>query len=155
MIDVAEKPLSHQRQAFVEEYCRNGHNAAKAYTKAYPDCEAAGCETHGPRLVRDGQVKRAITERMAELRAETGWSVERSQKLLLATHAQATTLKQPSAAVSAVVAINRIHCMDQPQGTGDSPDTLSEEDVATLRAMAKAATELKIGKDRGVVAKIG
>lgn len=148
-----DKPLSNKRQAFVEEYCINGHNAGKAYAKAYPDCEPAGCETHGPRLVRDGQMKEAIDERMAELKAETGWSVERSQKLLLATHAQATALKQPSAAVSAVVAVNRLHFLDQPQGSGDSPDSLSEQELTELRAMAKAATGLKV--DSGIVAKIG
>lgn len=140
-----DKPLSHKRLAFVEEYCVNGHNAAKAYAKAYPDCEPAGCETHGPRLVRDGQIKQAISERMAELRAETGWSVERSQSMLLDVVKQATALNQPSAAVSGLVAVNRLYGLDASKVITEQAESMTQAEAEALAPLIREA-KLRLSK---------
>jgi hypothetical protein len=51
--------LSDKRQAFVEEYCRNGFNASAAYKVAYPGCNS-GWDAHAARLIGKDSVKDAI-----------------------------------------------------------------------------------------------
>ena len=59
-------PLSDKRQAFVNEYEINGHNATQAYKTAYPGCKS-GHKQAGQRLLTFVDVKQA----MGRLRAKT------------------------------------------------------------------------------------
>ena len=59
MIAITDKPLSDKRQAFVNEYCINGHNATQAYKKAYPGCNG-GWDKLCSRLMGNDGVKAAI-----------------------------------------------------------------------------------------------
>ena len=50
---------------FIEEYCKNGFNASKAYKKAYPDCQI-GYQQNGSKLLLNTVIKQAIETKKAE-----------------------------------------------------------------------------------------
>lgn len=72
---MAVADLNPRHQRFVQEYllCLS---AAEAYRRVYPKATPASAETHGPRLVRKGQVRRAIEEGLREMAEKVGLTVE-------------------------------------------------------------------------------
>ena len=117
MIATKDKPLANKRQALtakeqsaVEYYLdpdsESYNNWEQSYLKAGYK-EYNGWERNAITVRHKPHVNGRIEERRAEIRAETGWSVARSQRALLRICKQAETINQPSAAVSAIVALNR------------------------------------------------
>ena len=68
--------------------------------------------------------------------------------LYQAAYNQAQALNQPSAMVSAVTGIARLYGMDKDNDMGakEQPTPVSAEDIAEFRAMAKAATKIRLSK---------
>jgi hypothetical protein len=61
-------------------YAKGQHSAAAAYREVYPNSSAAAAETHGPRLVGNGQVAQRIRE-LQKVAADTvGPTIERIVK---------------------------------------------------------------------------
>lgn len=75
--------------------------------------------------LRKPRIKAAIELRRAELREITGWTIEVSQSKLLHAYDVAEKHHQPSAMVSAAIAVNRLHNLDQPSDRTDQ-DALSK-----------------------------
>ncbi len=76
--------------------------------------------------------------------ADVGYTIDKYQSDLDEDRTLARQLRQPSAAVSATVAKGRSMGYDKDNDAGsnkDQPDTLSPEDLTTLRTMAKAINE--------------
>lgn len=139
-------PLSDRQLVFRDNYCKNGHNALKAYIDAgYSKTNASG---HAHRLVVKGSMKKAIKAFMDKCSEKAGWTVERSQELLLKTYKQATVLKQPSAAVSAITAVNRLYGMDKDAGGGTEAKALelSKDALSALRDEAAIVNKQSIAK---------
>ena len=57
---IDKNKLSNKQLDFVQEYCKNGHIASKAYKVAYPDSSAKGSEASSIRLLGNVKIKRAI-----------------------------------------------------------------------------------------------
>ena len=59
--------LSNPRhEAFAQKMATGSVSAAKAYRETHPKTTAKAAETHGPRLVRNGQVSGRIAELQGE-----------------------------------------------------------------------------------------
>ena len=65
--------LSDKRQAFVDEYCKNGYNATQAYKAAYPNCKG-GWDKLGPRLMGKDGIKQAIMAKRAKEQAKIDYN---------------------------------------------------------------------------------
>ena len=75
-------PLSHKRQAFVDEYCMNGFNASQAYKKAYPGCKG-GWNKLSTRLMANEGVRAAITAKLKEKAAKVDVTIDFVLKKIL------------------------------------------------------------------------
>jgi len=127
-------PINNKQRAFIEEYMVNGHNASKAYSKAYPDCKS-GARHAASLLLTNINIKEEIANRMAELKEQTGWSVDISLTKLKTVIAASMANNQYSSAVSGIVAANRLFNLDQPQDT-DQNKELDESERAAARRIA-------------------
>lgn len=99
-------PINHKQQAFINEYMVNGHNATQAYKKAYPDAKT-GHRQNGARLIANDNVSKAIKGLMAKIGRKAEFTMQQYQDQLRDDRALAISLNQPSAAVSASVAMGR------------------------------------------------
>jgi len=104
--------INNKQQAFINEYMINGHNASKAYKKAYPDCNG-GWDRHGHRLMINDEIKAEITIRMAENKADTSRTIESLDKMYQETYDLAKLTKIPAAMNQAVTGIARLYGMDK------------------------------------------
>ena len=141
------RELTVKQEAFKEAIITNGGNATEA-AKTANYCPKAKnrdnkCGVIGHGLLRNIKIKEAIAQRKAELSAETGYTVAQCQQEYEQARTHAATLKQPSAEVSAITGKARLFGFDKDASAdkGEVPDQLSEADLATLRAMAKAITD--------------
>lgn len=128
-------------EAIARAFTSNGRKQEQAmidvgYTPAYAK-SYCGKMWDNPRIIA------AIRFIDAKLAQEQGWSVERSQKMLLHAHDVAETHKQPSAMVSALISVNRLHGMDKDNdiGKGEEPSQLTQDEMNALRAMSRELTD--------------
>jgi alkylhydroperoxidase family enzyme len=137
-----KKKLNDKQQAFVYNYCTNGHNATKAYIEAYPDCKS-GHKQSARRLLTNAYVKQAIEVFMNKKKEDVGRTVQSIDAMQQAAYDLAMRLNQPSAAVSAGTAIARLYGMDKDAGAGvkDLPKPLSPEEQAAAQAAARAIVD--------------
>ncbi len=137
-----ERPLTNKQKAYVIEYCTNGYNASQAYKKVYPKVKS-GYNSHGSRMMAKDGIKQAIAKYMTKVEAKGERTRESLDAMYQDTYDQATTLKQPSAAVSATTGIARLYGMDRDGDTakGEEPVALSKDDIEQLRALARSITE--------------
>lgn len=138
-----DKPLSHKRQAFVEEYCVNGHNATQAYGKAYPDCQKEGWDGHGARLVGIGSVSIAIVALDAELKAKHVKSRQERQNWWSQTMDEAPNYSDRLRA-SELLGRSEADFTDKVQTLPDA-DALSESDREALAPLIREA-KLRLSK---------
>ena len=116
MIQTIDKPITPNDFEFLNHWLINEHNASKAYQRVHPNASPETAKVEGCRILTKPNVKAEIARRQAELAQETGWDVEIALKHL--KKIIDLYLSQPSAAVSAVVAANRMFGMDKDAGPG-------------------------------------
>lgn len=122
-------PINDKQQAFINEYMINGHNASKAYKKAYPKVRS-GWNAHSARLMAKDSIKKVIAGLMAVSGAVAERTVQSIDSMQQAAYDLAMTHKQPSAAVSAAVAIARLYGMDKDtQANPDQPLPLTKQQL--------------------------
>ncbi len=133
-------------EAIAREFTSNGRNAelalkAVGYTDNY-------AEHRSKCVLSNVVVKQAIASIDARNSEKNEWTVERSQQLLLESRAHAVGLRQPSAEISAVIAINRLYGMDKDAGISgkDMPKPITASDLALLRSMARAITDRELAQ---------
>lgn len=110
--DLLALDLSPQRLLF-SMYVAQGNQPTIAAGLAKYKGSKATLGATGCRLIKIDKIKQAIALIQAETMAETGWSIEQSQNKLLQAYALAGCTNQPSAQVSAIVAINRLFGLDK------------------------------------------
>ena len=126
-------------QAIAREYCSNGRNKCEAMRKVgYKD---SYCDNRGTGIVytNDRVIKaiRAIDEAGAAQGERTVQSIDSMQQ---AAYDLAMDHNQPSAAVSAAVAIARLYGMDKDtQANPDQPLPLTKADLDDLNRKANIA----------------
>lgn len=125
-----DKPITPNDLEFLSYWLINEHNASKAYQRVHPNASPETAKVEGCRILTKPNVKAEISRRMAELAQETGWSVEIALKKLKKIIISAETSNQLSAAVSAVVAANRMFGLDK--------DSTSDREIPELNAIEKA-----------------
>ena len=82
---------------------------------------------------------------MAELSAETGYTVHQCQQEYEQARQRAVELKQVAAEISAITGKARLYGMDKDVHVNtDQPDTIDNADLDRIRDMAKAATRLRL-----------
>lgn len=140
--------LNPKRLAFCREYVKDSNGTQAAIRAGYSESTA---QEQSSQLLSILMVNQEINRLTTELMQEAGWSVGRSQLELLATRQRAITLNQPSAEVSALVAVNRMYDLDQAGDKGiNAPPALSELEtgvLAQMRADAKALTKPHLSKE--------
>lgn len=135
-------PLTNKQIAFCREYVKDSNGKQAAIRAGYSVKTAEVIASQVLRLVK---VKQEIGRIVSELAQKAGWSVEESQKRLLLIVSQAERLNQPAAAISGLVAVNRMYGMDKDAAVkDDTPESISAEQADEFRAMARAATKLRI-----------
>jgi len=115
-------------------YMTNGLKKVKALL----DCgySTSYANNVGLKLFDNELVKAAISRIEAVNMAQTGWSVAQAQERLLRYADQAETDKQSAAAVSAVVAVNRMHGLDkQTVITERTPDQPEGKEAEVLEGL--------------------
>jgi phage terminase small subunit len=137
-------PINDKQRAFINEYMINGHNATKAYKKAYPDCKS-GHKQNGSRLLTNDDILKTIAGLMAITGAEVGWSVAKAQAMLIETRDRAILQGTSSVEVSAVVAINRMFGLDKDASLDkQEPEDISDTELMRLQALSKDMTGPKL-----------
>lgn len=102
----------------------------------------------GMKLYDRPEVIEAIRRLEVKYAEENGYSVAACQAEYEQARQHAASLNQPSAEVSAITGKARLYALDQDkQVTGDVPAPVSAEQVDEFRAMARAATKLKLSKE--------
>ncbi len=87
----------------------------------------------------------AIRRLRAKTQAKTETTVQSVQSMYQSAYDAAEALNQPSAMVSAVTGIARLYGMDKDnQAAPDQPESVTAEQVEQYRAMARAATKLRL-----------
>ena len=131
-------------EAIARAFTSNGRNEEEGmlsvgYSKSYA---RSGL---GHRIYADIRVKSAIARIDAE-QAQIGHrTVENLDQMYQAIYDQAKTLKQPSAAVSAVTGLARLYGMDKDnQIKTDKPADLTAAELEVLRVDANRLTNLKL-----------
>jgi phage terminase small subunit len=138
-------PINHKQQAFINEYMVNGHNATKAYKKAYPDSSDKACESNGARLISNDKIKQAIAGMMAAKGAETAMTLDRVQAMYLEAYELGKESKQSSSMVSACTGIARLYGMDKDnQLNTEAPTELSPEQIQEALQASKSITSIKL-----------
>jgi len=139
---ITPQGLNPKRLAFCREYVADSNGTQAAIRAGYSENTA---QEQASQLLSILMVQQEIARLMDELGAKMGWSVERSQMELLATRQRAVTLKQPSAEVSALVAVNRIYGLDKDNHvTTDKPAVFTEAEREELIADSQRLTSLKL-----------
>ena len=77
MMSIKDKSISDKQKAFVNNYCANGHNATKAYAKAYPDNKTPVFS--GSRLLTNVKIRAAI----ADIDADTCVRYEHNKEIAI------------------------------------------------------------------------
>ncbi len=117
-----KKEISDKQQSFVDHYCTDAnHNQGLAYRMA-GYCHL-GADAHASRLVRKGSIKEAIFKKQAELRAESGFTVEDVHKLYERAYNKAEEKAQTGSMVGAATGIARLYGMDRDAG-GNKEQTI-------------------------------
>lgn len=111
----------------VQYYCEPDSETYSIWTESYKKAGYSIC--HGWKhnaigLLHKNYIQDAIKEYRDNMAKKAGWSVEIAQDMLLDDRKQAKQLKQPSAAISAVVAVNRMYGYDKDSHTDE--DTKSD-----------------------------
>ena len=83
-------PINDKQKHFIREYTTNGHNATKAYTEAYPDCNS-GHKQAGSRLLTDVDIRAEIDQIEAKRAIKMDVSREKQMDRLLAAYDMAVT----------------------------------------------------------------
>ncbi len=137
-----DKPLSDKRQAFCREYMKDS-NGTQAATRAGYSAKTAN--EQAARLLTNVSIKQEIGRLQAKIQAKTETTVQSVQSMYQSAYDAAETLNQPSAMVSAVTGIARLYGMDKDnQAAPDLPESVTAEEVEQYRAMARAATKLRL-----------
>ena len=140
-------PINHKQQAFINEYMINGHNATKAYKKAYPDCKS-GHRQAASLLLTNIDITKAIEADMAVLKEETGWSVQIALDKLKDIIKKSVTGKQYSSAVSGIVAANRMFGLDKDmQLNAEQPLDLTAEQHEEALAASNRTLDIKLSQE--------
>ncbi|KKN59787.1 hypothetical protein LCGC14_0538770 [marine sediment metagenome] len=117
------KTLSAKHNEFINNLFLLKFNGTKAYAETYPDCSGKTAEVNSCKLLSNTKIKAEIERRTAELAQEAGWNVKIALKHL--KKIIDLYLHRPSAAVSAIVAANRMFGMDKDAGPGAAGLTIN------------------------------
>jgi phage terminase small subunit len=98
-------PINDKQQAFINEYLINGHNATKAYAKAYPSCKS-GHKENASRLLTKDNIKAAIATKLDKTATKMDVSREKQLERLLSAYDMAVAQKNPQAVRSLLAEIN-------------------------------------------------
>ncbi len=149
-------PISDKQQAFVNNYCTNGHNASKAYKNAYPNCKS-GYNAHGAREIAKDSVKQAIRAFMDET-SDTCKLTATSIITRLQQLSGLTPIKAGDTALPATTDAGQIRSLDLlgkhlklwdragEDNTGDTALALSKEALQALREQAAIVNKQSISK---------
>ncbi len=142
------KELTNKQQAFIQEYCSNGYNAAKAYKVAYPDCKA-GHNALGARLTANDSIKQAVEVKKAEKQAEIDYNYDvaaselRKRLAYLEPQAKQGNIQAIQAQTAILRELNDITGLHK-QTIQHKGEALPKRSEAEDRAYAEAARVLKI-----------
>ncbi len=134
-------------QAMAKGYLANSRDKSKGLIEAGYSRSTAYSGRCTVLYDRD-EVKQAIAGLEQKLSAKTETTVTSVHGLYQTAYNQAQALNQPSAMVSAVTGIARLYGMDKDNDMGakEQPTPVSAEDIAEFRAMAKAATRIRLSR---------
>lgn len=138
-----------KQEAFARAFVETG-NASEAYRRSYdvtPSAKPTTIARSAHELMRDPNVASMIRSLQAEVAKRHDITIERVTQMLMEDRDLARKIEQPSAAVSANVALARLHglIVDKKQVTHKyDPSDLSDSDlaaIATGRGGAAVAAE--------------
>lgn len=122
-------------QAIAAAYCSNGLKKVEALLEVGYSVTYAN--NGGLKLFDNVRVKANITKIRALAVAKTGWDIEQSQTKLLHAYEIAEQYHQPSAMVSAVVAVNRTHGLDKDASADIEQEELTKTQAELGREIAQ------------------
>ena len=128
-------PINDKQQAFINEYLVNGHNATKAYKKAYPGC-ISGHKQNGARLMTNDYVTADIKAKLAKTAVKMDVSREKQMDRLLAAYDMAVTQGNVSGIKQILSEINLM------QGYQREAAPNKEMEQAILKRMSSEDKEL-------------
>ncbi len=144
---MANIPVTPKQKLFYESYYTKGsesfgngiQSASKAGYKGNDN--TLGQAAH--QLLKNSKAKTEKARIQTETGADVAYTVKQYQQDLIDDRTLARTLKQPSAAVSATVAMGRSMGYDKDNDAGgkDKAHALTDEDMARLKAMSKVLTD--------------
>ena len=95
----------------------------------------------GHRIYSDIRVKQAIA-RIDAVQAQIGHrTVENIDRMYQAAHDIARTQKNPTAMATNITGIARLYGLDKDNDVGDTPQSITPEQIEFYRCMAQAATK--------------
>ncbi|KKM05812.1 hypothetical protein LCGC14_1750360 [marine sediment metagenome] len=144
-MSMTERPLTNKRIHFCAEYTTNGHNASQAYKTAFPRV-VSGWNAHGARLIAKDSIKQEISRIEAEYKAEYVADRQERQHFWTQTMKTAPNMNDRLRA-SELLGKSQCDFIDLGlTGIAEVPTPVSAEDIAEFRAMAKAATKVRLSK---------
>lgn len=114
-------PINNKQRAFINEYMINGHNASRAYAKAYPDSSDKACESNGARLIRNDKIRREIGKELGKLQVKAGFDREKALSLLQEAVQIARTQHNPAGITAAVRELNTLFGLHPDKGQSIAP----------------------------------
>jgi len=142
--------INDKQQCFIDNYMTNGHNASKAYAKAYPDCKTEeSARKAASRLLTNVDIKAEITRQMAIASGEARYSLELCQLEYEQARQHAQSQRSASAEVSAITGKARLYGYDKDSSADRDSKTqpLTAAQRILLQEQAKALTGPKLKRD--------
>jgi hypothetical protein len=129
-------PLTDKQQAFIENYCNNGYNAAKAYKDAYPNCKG-----NYNKLGAENKAKQGINEAIEAYKAQITTKCDHNRQIAIDLLNEALGMARVKGDNQGIVsatrelnAISNLH--NQTITTVKEVDTVPEADKAALQQVA-------------------
>lgn len=136
-------PINDKQRHFIREYTTNGHNASKAYSKAYPEV-TSGWNAHGARLIAKDSIRAEID--VIEAKVEEKYSSSREsliKRLMEIVVNGISTAKEITSAASLIGDF-----MGHKRDTAPNQEReeailarMSDEELETARIVAQIRTE--------------
>lgn len=120
--------LTMKQERFVAAYVETG-NASEAYRRAYdvsPDSKPNTIEKRACELLKNGKVAGRLSELQKRAQKRHDITIDTLTEMLKADRDLAREIEQPSAAVSAVMGLAKIHglILDKAQISGDEENPI-------------------------------
>ena len=131
------KTITDKQAKFAQEYIIDSNGTQAAIRAGY---SPNGAKVRASMLLTNDNIIAELNRLQAQMAEEAGWTVQRSQQMLLETRERAIELKQPAVEVSSVVAINRLYGLDKDVVT----DTARIELDAAQAIEAKRLAQIRL-----------